>query len=166
MFNIVLVEPEIPNNTGNIGRTCVGTGCKLHLIDPLGFEISDTKLKRAGLDYWENLSWSRYTSFSDWKSTVPNMKRAFFFSKKVTRPYYEVNYQPGDWLVFGKETKGLSDEILSQHGAQAVQIPMYGPIRSLNLSNAVAVAVYEALRQHEVQKNRQGHLSRENSQLV
>ncbi len=166
MFNIVLVEPEIPNNTGNIGRTCLGTGCKLHLIDPLGFEISDTKLKRAGLDYWENLSWNRYPSFGDWKSSVPDMKRAFFFSKKVTRPYYDVDYQPGDWLVFGKETKGLSDEILNQHGAQAVQIPMYGPIRSLNLSNAVAIAVYEALRQQEVRKIQQDYLSRQNSLSV
>lgn len=150
MFNIVLVEPEIPNNTGNIGRTCLGTGCKLHLIDPLGFEISDTKLKRAGLDYWEKLNWSRHANFGDWQRSVPDLKRAFFFSKKVTRPYYDVQFRPGDWLVFGKETKGLSDEILDQHGAQAVQIPMYGPIRSLNLSNAVAVAVYEALRQQEM----------------
>ncbi len=164
MFNIVLVEPEIPNNTGNIGRTCLGTGCKLHLIDPLGFEISDTKLKRAGLDYWENLTWSRHPNFNEWQNSVPDMKRAFFFSKKVTRPYYDVQYQPGDWLVFGKETKGLSDEILSQHGAQAVQIPMYGPIRSLNLSNAVAIAVYEALRQQEMRKTNRGE-SR-NSPLV
>ncbi len=158
MFNIVLVEPEIPNNTGNIGRTCLGTGCKLHLIDPLGFEISDSKLKRAGLDYWEKLNWSRHTSFKDWQKIVPDFNRAFFFSKKATRPYYNVDYRPGDWLVFGKETKGLSDEILSQHGAQAVQIPMYGPIRSLNLSNAVAVAVYEALRQHDTGAGRENSL--------
>ena len=147
MFNIVLVEPEIPNNTGNIGRTCVGTDCTLHLVEPFGFEISDKQLKRAGLDYWPYLKWKTYGDFSAWKASVSDPSRVFFFSKKSERSFFEVEYQPGDWFVYGKETKGLSDEILNQHAAQTVTIPMFGPIRSLNLANAVSVAIYEGIRQ-------------------
>lgn len=150
MFNIVLVEPEIPNNTGNIGRTCLGTDCQLHLIEPFGFEINDKQLKRAGLDYWPNLRWHRHASFEAWKSTVPDFSRVFFFSKKAAQVYTDVELRKGDWLVFGKETKGLPEELINQHSAQAIYIPMSGPIRSLNLANAVAVAIYEGLRQSRV----------------
>ncbi len=147
MFKIVLFEPEIPNNTGNIGRTCVGTDCELHLIEPFGFEIDDKQLKRAGLDYWPNLKWHRYASYEAWKNTVPDFSRVFFFSKKASKVYSDTKFQPGDWFVFGKETKGLPDTILNQHSAQTLHMPMYGPIRSLNLANAVAIAIYEGLRQ-------------------
>lgn len=147
MFNIVLFEPEIPNNTGNIGRTCLGTGCELHLIEPFGFQIDNKQLKRAGLDYWPNLKWHRHASLEAWRSIVPDYSRVFLFSKKATKVYTDAQFQAGDWLVFGKETKGLPEDLIKQHGAQAVHMPMYGPIRSLNLANAVAVAIYEGLRQ-------------------
>lgn len=150
MFNIVLVEPEIPNNTGNIGRTCVGTDCTLHLVEPFGFEISDKRLKRAGLDYWPNLKWKTHKNFALLKQSIPDPSRIFLFSKKASRPYYEEKFKPGDWFIFGKETKGLSDEILSQHAAQLITIPMSGPIRSLNLANAVAISIFEGLRQQEI----------------
>jgi tRNA (cytidine/uridine-2'-O-)-methyltransferase len=146
-FNIVLVEPEIPQNTGNIGRTCVGTGSALHLIEPFGFEISDKNLKRAGLDYWQHLKWYKYPSFEAWKETVPNIDRVFFFSTKASKSYFEVQFQPGDYLVFGRETKGLSNPILEEYSGQLIKIPQYGPIRSLNVATAAAIAIYEGLRQ-------------------
>ena len=148
-FNIVLIEPEIPNNTGNIGRTCVGTQSVLHLVGKLGFEISDRQLKRAGLDYWPHLEFHHHATWEDWWRLVPDPSRVFFFSKKAQHPYYEVQYRPGDWLVFGKETKGLSDIILTEYQNQTVKIPFTGPIRSLNLASAVAVAIFEGLRQWE-----------------
>jgi len=146
-FNVVLVEPEIPNNTGSIGRTCVGANCRLHLVGKLGFDISDKQLKRSGLDYWTDLDLMRYETFDQWWSAVPDQKRAFFFSKKASRTYFDVQYRQGDWLVFGKETVGLSPEILRQNEDQTVRIPQWGPIRSLNLANAATAALYEALRQ-------------------
>lgn len=146
-FHVVLIEPEIPNNTGNIGRTCVGNYCDLHLVGPLGFEISDKQLKRAGLDYWQHLKWHHHPDWQSWWSLVEDPSRVFFFSKKAKRSHFDIQYQRGDWLVFGKETKGLSEEILAKHADQTVKIPFEGPIRSLNLASAVAIGVYEGLRQ-------------------
>ncbi len=147
LFKIVLVEPEIPQNTGNIGRTCVGTDCELHIIGPMSFEITDSNLKRAGLDYWQHLRWYYYDSFEKWLEKVENPERVFYFSTKVKQTYYDIQYQRGDWLVFGKETKGLSPEILNRYPNQAVTIPQPGQVRSLNLATSVAVAVYEGFRQ-------------------
>lgn len=146
-FHIVLIEPEIPNNTGNIGRTCVGNYCDLHLVGQLGFEISDKQLKRAGLDYWQHLNWHHHADWQSWWSLVEDPARVFFFSKKAKQSYFDIQFQRGDWLVFGKETKGLNEEILTKYAEQTVQIPFEGPIRSLNLASAVAVGVYEGLRQ-------------------
>lgn len=147
LFKVVLLEPEIPQNTGNIGRTCVGLGCELHIIGPTGFEITDANLKRAGLDYWQYLKCFRYDSYDEWFSQVENSNRVFFFSTKVKQAYYDVRFQKGDWLVFGKETKGLPPEILNRYPEQAVTIPQTGPVRSLNLATAVAISVYEGFRQ-------------------
>jgi tRNA (cytidine/uridine-2'-O-)-methyltransferase len=146
-FNVVLVEPEIPANTGNIGRTCVGTYCHLHLIGPLAFEISDKHLKRAGLDYWPHLEYTYYSGFDEWLSQVEDLSRVFFFSTKAEKSIYQTELRPGDWLVFGKETKGLGPRILEKFPGQLRGIPMLGPIRSLNLATSVAIAVFEGLRQ-------------------
>lgn len=146
-LRVVLVEPEIPNNTGNIGRTCVGNYCELHLVGKLGFEINDKQLRRAGLDYWPNLIWHHHADWDCWMKQVEDPSRVFFFSKKARRSLHQVKFQKGDWLVFGKETKGLSEEILANHAEQTVKIPFEGPIRSLNLASAVAIGVYEGLRQ-------------------
>lgn len=147
LFKIVLIEPEIPQNTGNIGRTCVGTNCELHLVGPMSFEINDTQLKRAGLDYWQHLKWFYYPTTEDWFKTVQNPERVFYFTTKVSKTFYEVPFQSGDWLVFGKETKGLPPEILNKNKDQAVTIPQSGPVRSLNLATAVAISIYEGYRQ-------------------
>jgi tRNA (cytidine/uridine-2'-O-)-methyltransferase len=146
-FRVVLVEPEIPNNTGNIGRTCVGTYSELHLVHPLSFEISDKQLKRAGLDYWPDLEVVEHSSFGSWLEKVEDPSRVFFFTTKVERSLYEVEFQPGDWLVFGKETKGLGSEIIEKYTKNCVTIPMPGPVRSFNLANSVAIAVFEGVRQ-------------------
>jgi len=147
LFRVVLVEPEIPQNTGNIGRTCVGTNCELHLIQPMSFEINDTNLKRAGLDYWQHLQWFTHKSYQDWFSKVEDPSRIFYFTTKVPKTYYEIQFQKGDWLVFGKETKGLPPEIINAYPDQAVTIPQPGKVRSLNLATAVAISVYEGYRQ-------------------
>lgn len=147
LFRIVLIEPEIPQNTGNIGRTCVATNCELHLVGKMGFEINDKNLKRAGLDYWPHLSWHQHSSYEDWWSLVEDKSRVFFFTTKVKKTFYEISYQPGDWFVFGKETKGLSPELISSNPNQTVTIPQLGPVRSLNLATAVAIVAYEGLRQ-------------------
>lgn len=146
MFNIVLVEPEIPQNTGNIVRTCAATGCRLHLVRPLGFEVSDKYLKRAGLDYWHFVDITYYDSINELFEKNPNGK-FYFFSTKAAKTHSDVQYREGDFLVFGKETKGLPEPLLAAHYNDAVRIPMIGEIRSLNLSNSVAIAVYEAWRQ-------------------
>jgi tRNA (cytidine/uridine-2'-O-)-methyltransferase len=146
-FKVALIEPEIPQNTGNIGRTCVGTQSQLHLIEPFGFEISDKNLKRAGLDYWAHLYWQKYENFDSWLQSIPNPERTFFFSTKAKKNYDEVDYQKGDWLIFGKETRGLPESILNQYQDRVVKIPQYGPIRSLNVATAVAIALYEGIRQ-------------------
>ncbi len=146
MFNIVLVEPEIPQNTGNISRTCAVTGSRLHLVRPLGFTIDDKQLKRAGLDYWKDLDLTYYDSFEELEEKHP-AARFFLFSTHANRLYSEVSYRDGDFLVFGKETAGLGPLLLNRRASDAVRIPMKSDQRSLNLSNSAALALYEALRQ-------------------
>lgn len=145
-INIVLVEPEIPQNTGNISRTCAATGASLHLIEPLGFEISDAKLKRSGLDYWQYLDIHYYKDLEDFYSKNPD-GHFFYFSTKAPRAYTEVEYPDNCFLVFGKETKGLPEQLLEKNLDKCVRIPMLENLRSLNLSNSAAIAVYEVLRQ-------------------
>lgn len=147
MFNVVLVEPEIPANTGNVGRTCVGTWSRLHLVGDLGFEITDSRLKRAGLDYWPNLEVIHHASFADWWAGVSDPSRVFFFSTKGHKPLYQASFRPGDSFVFGKETRGLSEDLLAQYPEQVLTIPVLGKIRSYNLSNAVAMTLSEGVRQ-------------------
>lgn len=146
MFNIVLVEPEIPQNTGNIVRTCAATGCKLHLVKPLGFSVEDKYLKRAGLDYWHATEIFYYESIKELLNRHTN-SNFYFFSTKAGKVYTEIEYQQGDFLVFGKETKGLDETLLQANLDRAVRLPMLGDTRSLNLSNTVAIAVYEGWRQ-------------------
>ena len=153
LFHVVLVEPDIPQNTGNIGRTCVGTRSELHLVGKLGFEITDRNLKRAGLDYWQHLTWTHHKTMVDWQSQIVDPKRVFYFSTKATKSYFEVDYQIGDSLVFGKETKGLDEEILRQNADRVLQIPILGPIRSLNVATAATVVLYEAIRQLQIKGN-------------
>lgn len=148
MLNIVLVEPEIPNNTGNIGRLCVGTGNRLHLIHPFGFQITDKNLKRSGLDYWVNLDWKEYQNVEEWIAQIPDKNRVFLFSSHAEKTYYEQEFQDGDWLVFGKESVGLSSEVLAQFPNQ-LTIPISSYVRSFNLANSVAFAIGEARRQLE-----------------
>ncbi len=145
VLNIVLVEPEIPQNTGNIARTCAATGARLHLVGPLGFRIDDKKLKRAGLDYWHLLDISYYDGLPDFFAR--NNGSYYFFTTKAQQVYSDVKYDDGCYLFFGKETKGLPEELIIEHRDRAVRLPMVGEARSLNLSNTVAVATYEALRQ-------------------
>jgi len=146
MLNIVLVEPEIPNNTGNIGRLCVGTESKLHLIHPFGFEINDKNLKRSGLDYWVHLDWQQYQNVAEWVAQIPDKSRVFLLSSHATKSYLDVEFQDGDWLVFGKESVGLSQEVLAQFDNH-ITIPMSPLIRSFNVANAVAFVIGEAKRQ-------------------
>ncbi len=149
MFNIVLVEPEIPQNTGNIVRTCAATGCKLHLVRPLGFEVSDKYLKRAGLDYWHFVEIAYYDSFAEVYEKFAPEHNFYFFTTKGRKRHSDANLRPDDFLVFGKETKGLPEELLLRHPSECLRIPMLGELRSLNLSNSVAIAVYEGLRQND-----------------
>lgn len=146
MINIVLVEPEIPNNTGNIGRLCVGTKSRLHLIHPFGFQITDKNLKRSGLDYWVHLDWHEYQSVDEWIAVIPDLSRVFLFSSNTEKSYLSQSFQDGDWLVFGKESVGLSPEVLSRF-AHHLTIPISPLVRSYNLANAVAFAIGEAKRQ-------------------
>jgi len=147
MFNIVLIEPEIPQNTGNIARTCAATHTKLHLVRPLGFEVSDKHLKRAGLDYWRFADISYYDSFKQLQEARPQAK-FWFLTTKAKKRYTDVKFEKGCFLVFGKETKGLPEELLHSNYDRCIRIPMYKDLRSLNLSNAVAIVLYEALRQY------------------
>ena len=147
-LNIVLLEPEIPQNTGNIARTCAATGAALHLIRPLGFTIDDKKLKRAGLDYWDKLDITYYDGLGEFLSLYGD-KPLYLFSTKAPRAYTEPRYGDEVFLMFGKESKGLPEELLFSRPAACVRIPMRDSLRSLNLSNSVAVAVYEVLRQQE-----------------
>ena len=146
MLNIVLVEPEIPNNTGNIGRLCVGTESRLHLIHPFGFVINDKNLKRSGLDYWVHLDVTEYQNTEEWIATIQDKSRVFLMSSHATRSIYENQFQDGDWLVFGKESEGLSQEFLNRF-ENHLTIPMSKLIRSFNIANSVAFVVGEAKRQ-------------------
>lgn len=147
-FNIVMVEPEIPQNTGNVARTCAVTGARLHLVGPMGFEIDDKKLKRAGLDYWHTLDISMYESIDEFfeKNKGGNF---YFASTKSLNRYCDVDFKDGDYILFGKETKGLDEELLKNNKDKCIRIPMGNNQRSLNLSNSVAIIVYEALRQND-----------------
>jgi tRNA (cytidine/uridine-2'-O-)-methyltransferase len=148
MFNIVLVEPEIPQNTGNISRSCAVTGSALHLVRPLGFEITDSKLKRAGLDYWDKLEIYYYDSFEEVARRAQSQgARMFLATTKGAENYADQQYRPGDYLVFGKETAGLGERLLASYPEHHIRIPMRKELRSLNLSNSVAIVLYEALRQ-------------------
>lgn len=159
LLNIALIEPEIPQNTGNIARTCAATGARLHLVKPLGFAIDDRKLKRAGLDYWHLLDITYYDSLADFLRNPPGP--CTFFSSKGPRSYTEVHYPPDACLVFGKETAGLPEELLRTHADATVRLPMRSEARCLNLSNAVAVGAYEVLRQWQFAGlNAHGELTR------
>ena len=145
-INIVLLEPEIPQNTGNIARTCAATGASLHLIRPLGFEIDNAKLKRAGLDYWDKLDITYYDGLDDFYSKHPGAE-IYYFSTKAPHCYADIKYPENTYIMFGKETRGLPEELLHKNRDYCVRIPMRDSLRSLNLSNSVAIAVYEILRQ-------------------
>lgn len=147
MFHVVLYEPEIPSNTGNIGRLCVAVGARLHLVGGLGFHLDDRSVRRAGLDYWADVDLSRHVRLADFEATQP-AERLFCFSAHATRRYTQVRYQPGDALVFGSESRGLPPEVLARHADRVLHLPMpTGKVRSLNLAGAVSIVVYEALRQ-------------------
>ena len=145
-FNVVLVEPEIPPNTGNIARLCLATDSTLHLIRPLGFSIDDKALKRAGLDYWKETRVVVWDSLADLQAQYPD-GRYWYLTTKTDRPYYEVTFQPGDFLVFGRESKGLPEPLLRKYPEQLLTIPMSGKTRSLNLATAVAIVLFEGVRQ-------------------
>jgi len=147
-LNIVLHQPEIPSNTGNIARTCLATGSRLHLIKPLGFSIDDRQLKRAGLDYWHEVDVRLWESLDElFAATAAESSRRFLFTTKSHRPYYTESFRPGDWFIFGRETKGLPESLLAENEPRCLTIPMSNAARSLNLSIAVGIAVFEAHRQ-------------------
>jgi len=148
MFNVVLVEPEIPPNTGNIGRLCLATGSTLHLVKPLGFSIDDRELKRAGLDYWKEVDVQLWDSFEHLWNAKKSTDRFFFLTTKSRRAYYDVSFRAGDFLVFGRETRGLPESLLAAHAEELLTIPMRGT-RSLNLATAVGIVLFEAVRQHQ-----------------
>lgn len=147
-LNIVLFEPEIPANTGNIGRTCVATGTKLHLIEPLGFSLSEKAIKRAGMDYWSELEVERYVNYENFLQKNLNAK-IYMATTKGKHVYTEVSFEPDCYIMFGKESAGIPEEILIEHPEECIRIPMIGETRSLNLSNSVAIVLYEALRQNQ-----------------
>jgi tRNA (cytidine/uridine-2'-O-)-methyltransferase len=158
MINIVLHEPEMPANTGNIGRTCVAAGARLHLIEPLGFHINEKMVKRAGLDYWDKLDVTVYDNYEDFLEKNPGAK-IYMATTKAPHTYCDVSYEDDCYIMFGKESAGIPEDILVQHPDTAIRIPMIGDIRSLNLSNSVAIVLYEALRQHDFADMRlHGHL--------
>jgi len=145
MFNVVLVEPEIPPNTGNVGRLCLATRSTLHLVGPLGFSLDDRQLKRAGLDYWHEVDVRQWSSLEELQNANPSA-RFFYLTTKATHSYSEVKFEPDDFLVFGRETKGLPERVLDEHREHCITIPMHGT-RSLNLATAVAIVLFEAVRQ-------------------
>ena len=147
-LNIVLYEPEIPANTGNIGRSCVATNTRLHLIEPLGFSLEEKQLKRAGMDYWKDLDVNTYVNWEDFCEKNPDAK-LYFATTKARHVYSDVKYESDCYIVFGKESAGIPEEILKEHPDTCVRIPMVGETRSLNLSNSVAIVLYEALRQND-----------------
>ena len=146
-MHIVLHQPEIPANTGNIGRTCVATDTPLHLIEPLGFRLDEKSIKRAGMDYWEHLKLSRYINYQDFLEKNPGAK-IWYATIKAEKCYTDVSFGPDDFIMFGKESAGIPEEILVENRESCIRIPMCGEIRSLNLSNSVAIVLYEALRQN------------------
>ena len=148
MFNIVLVEPEIPPNTGNVGRLCLATKSTLHLVKPLGFSLDHRQLKRAGLDYWEDVDLKAWDSLPALLKSEGAKNRSFFVTTKSNRAYWDVKFQPGDFLIFGRETKGLPESLLEANRESCITIPMHGT-RSLNLATAVAIVLFEALRQQQ-----------------
>ncbi len=160
MLNIVLHEPEIPANTGNIGRTCVAAGARLHLIEPLGFRLDEKSLKRAGMDYWKDLDVTTYIDYQDFLNRNPGA-RIYMATTKASAVYTDVWYEPDCYIMFGKESAGIPEEILVEHQETCVRIPMMGEIRSLNLGNSVAIVLYEALRQNGFAgMSTEGHLHR------
>ena len=153
MMNIVLLEPEMPSNTGNIGRTCAATQTRLHLIEPLGFKLNEKALKRAGLDYWDKLDVTVYSDYQDFLERNPDaLERMYFATTKAHKVYSDVEYETDCYLMFGRESAGIPEEILVENEDRCVRIPMWGDIRSLNLSNSAAIVLYEALRQNGFEK--------------
>lgn len=146
MFNVVLIEPEIPPNTGNVGRLCLATKSTLHLVKPFGFSLEDRELKRAGLDYWEDVDVKIWDSFVDLRTAQASSPRFYFLTTKIERAYYDIKFKAGDFLVFGRETKGLPESLLKDNLDNCLTIPMHGT-RSLNLATAVAIVLFEAVRQ-------------------
>lgn len=160
MLNIVLLEPEIPANTGNIGRTCVAANARLHLIEPMGFRITEKQVKRAGLDYWHKLDYTVYDNYSDFLNRNPGAV-IYMATTKARHTYSDIKYEDGCYLMFGKESAGIPEEMLLENEERTIRIPMFGDIRSLNLGNSVAVVVYEALRQRNFSGlNKEGKLHR------
>ncbi len=159
-MNIVLLEPEMPLNTGNIGRTCVAAGAKLHLIEPLGFRLSQKEIRRAGLDYWEALDYEVYADYPDFLAKNPGAK-IWYLTTKAKKVYTEASYDPGCFLMFGPESRGIPEEVLVHNRETCVRIPMMGETRSLNLANSVGIVLYEALRQQGFPgMNKEGDLAR------
>lgn len=159
-MHIILHQPEIPANTGNIGRTCVATGTTLHLIEPLGFHLDEKSIKRAGMDYWDKLDVTRYINFDEFQEKHPNAK-IWYATTKAKRIYTEASFGKDDYIMFGKESAGIPEEILVEHEETCIRIPMLTEIRSLNLSNAVAIVLYEALRQNDfIGMKKEGELHR------
>ena len=153
MMNIVLLEPEMPSNTGNIGRTCAATQTRLHLIEPLGFKLNEKALKRAGLDYWDKLDVTVYSDYQDFLERNPDaLERMYFATTKAHKVYSDVEYETDCYLMFGRESAGIPEKILVENEDRCVRIPMWGDIRSLNLSNSAAIVLYEALRQNGFEK--------------
>ena len=146
-MNIVLLEPEMPANTGNIGRTCVATGTRLHLIEPLGFRLDEKQIRRAGLDYWKHLDLTVYDNYEDFLDKNPGAK-IYMATTKAQKTYTHVSYEPDCFIMFGKESAGIPEELLLTNKENTIRIPMVGDIRSLNLGNSVAIVLYEALRQN------------------
>ena len=159
-MNVILLEPEIPQNTGNIGRTCCATGTKLHLIEPMGFRINEKNLKRAGMDYWDDLDVTIYDSFKDFMDQHPGIK-IWMATTKAPHRYTDVEFGPDDYIMFGKESAGIPEEILVDNEDTCIRIPMNPEFRSLNLANSVAIVLYEALRQNDFHgMQMEGHLHR------
>lgn len=153
MFNIVLVEPQIPPNTGNVGRLCVATNCRLHLVEPLGFDITEKAVRRAGLDYWKHIDLVTHKNYEEFRDSLPSDVEYWYFSKFATKSIYTAHFKPGDYLIFGRETTGLSEEIhksLSPEQLLRIPMPNSETVRSLNLAGCVHIALYEGLRQNSV----------------
>ena len=149
-LNVVLYEPEIPANTGNIGRTCMATGTRLHLIEPLGFRLGEKELRRAGMDYWKDLEWYLYDDYEDFLAKNPDsIGRTYYATTKAHKTYADAEFKPGDYIMFGKESAGIPEEILVENEDKCIRIPMREEYRSLNLSNSVAIIAYEAMRQNQ-----------------